>query len=389
MKSAEIDLEVRKMIVMDVRIDNFFLFKNFHMNMSYPKKIVDSSIEDEFLEGRSNFRYKKVNILMGANATGKTSFGRFLMRVFNFMDKKQFERITECISNMQREASFTMDFVTDEFVLYRIHTLIAPKSGEKYVSSDVDVTVKKVEINKKDSYESCCKKLELLTEKKADNYIVELEKIKGLSWLFEYPSDSQNQYKIHTSKNGELYLHILEYTLKALDPAILKVDKIDTVDNSYVIRMENKSIIMQEGKTIDSDILSSGTKAGIAIAGVLASIINGDNGFYYCDEKFSYIHSEIEKAFLAVMIQSLHRNDQLFFTTHNMDILDLELPKHSFSFLKKNVNNCEEPLTCIYASDFLKRSTDSLRNAVDNDLFSVAPSVDLVYDIVGILENKD
>ena len=32
--------EERKMIVMDVKIDNFFAFKKFHMNMSYPKKIV-------------------------------------------------------------------------------------------------------------------------------------------------------------------------------------------------------------------------------------------------------------------------------------------------------------------------------------------------------------
>ena len=88
----EIVWEGRKMIVMNVEMDNFFAFRNFRMNMSYPKKIVDSSIKGEFLQGRSNFRYKKVNILMGANATGKTSFGRFLMAVFNFMDTKQFEK---------------------------------------------------------------------------------------------------------------------------------------------------------------------------------------------------------------------------------------------------------------------------------------------------------
>ena len=54
------------MIVMDVRIDNFYAFKNFHMNMSYPKKIVNSYIEDEYLSERPNFRYKKVNILTPA-----------------------------------------------------------------------------------------------------------------------------------------------------------------------------------------------------------------------------------------------------------------------------------------------------------------------------------
>ena len=51
------------MIIMDIKVDNLFAFKNFHMNMSYPKRIVDSTIEKEYLEKRPNFRYKKVIIL--------------------------------------------------------------------------------------------------------------------------------------------------------------------------------------------------------------------------------------------------------------------------------------------------------------------------------------
>ena len=71
------------MVIMDIRIDNFYQFKNFHMNMSYPKKIVDATIEAEHLAGLPNFRYKKVNIIMGANASGKTSLGRLLMKFTN------------------------------------------------------------------------------------------------------------------------------------------------------------------------------------------------------------------------------------------------------------------------------------------------------------------
>lgn len=47
------------MIVMDLKIDNFFAFNNFQINMSYPKKIVDSLINPEHLQDRTNFRYKK------------------------------------------------------------------------------------------------------------------------------------------------------------------------------------------------------------------------------------------------------------------------------------------------------------------------------------------
>ena len=372
--------EVQKMIVMDIKINNFFAFKNFYMNMSYPKKIVDSYIEEEFLKGRPNFRYKKVNIIMGANATGKTSFGRMIMKIFNFMDTKQYERITDVVCDNTKEAQFAMDFITNEYVMYRIITRIAPKTEEKYRSTDIKVCLKKVDIKLKDSYESCSKRLDNVSIKDENNYIDELEKIQGLSWKFEYPADKPEIYKAPT-KNVERYLHILENTLKVLDPAIVRVDKIDIVENAFVLRMRNQNIIIQDGKVIDTQVLSSGTKSGIAVAGFVSSIIDGDYGFYYCDEKFSYIQSDVEKAFLSVMISCLKSNDQLFFTTHNTDILDLPLPKHSFIFLKKDCTNTEQPIKYVSASQFLKRNTDSLRNAVDNDLFSTAPSVDMIYEI--------
>ena len=66
------------MVIMNLRLDNFLVFNDFELCMSYPKKIVRSTIEDECLSGRERFRYKKVVILMGANATGKTALGRIL-----------------------------------------------------------------------------------------------------------------------------------------------------------------------------------------------------------------------------------------------------------------------------------------------------------------------
>lgn len=152
--------------------------------------------------------------------------------------------------------------------------------------------------------------------------------------------------------------------------------------NTYIIRYSHQSVIIQDGKVGGSNVLSSGTKAGVELAGFLTAIMEDAYGFYYCDEKFSYIHSDVEKAILSLMIQQLNDNDQLFFTTHNMDILDLPLPKHSFIFLKKDVHDMEQPIKSISASAFLKRNTDSLKNAVENDLFAVAPSIDLLYELV-------
>ena len=63
------------------------------------------------------------------------------------------------------------------------------------------------------------------------------------------------------------------------------------------------------------------------------------------------------------------------------DLLDLPLPKHSFLFMKKDVNDTERPITCVSVSSYLKRNTDSVRKAVENDLMSVAPSTDLIFEL--------
>lgn len=371
------------MIVMDLKIDNFISFKNFHMNMSYPKKIVDSYIENEFLKERTNFRYKKINIIMGANATGKTSIGKMLMMIFNFLDKKKYEDLTDAIFDQNKEAAFSVDYVTDNYVLYRVRTIIRPKQNRKYQMEDIDVTVNSVAIGTRDNYETCTKKLEEKSEPKADNYIEELEKIRGLSWMFEYPFDSiKDDRRIHIGKNDKRYLQIATDILKTLDPAIDKIERSEEIEDTYIIRYAKGSVIIQDGKLMNGSILSSGTKAGLEIAGMLTSILEAEFGFYYCDEKFSYIHSDIEKAILSVMVSGIRDNEQLFFTTHNTDILDLPLPKHSFVFLKKDMNDQDEPIKCISASTILKRNTDCLKNAVENDLFSVAPNIERIYELL-------
>ena len=372
------------MIVMDVRLDNFFAFKDFHMNMSYPKKIVDSCIENEFLKDFPNFRYKKVNVIMGANATGKTSLGRMFMQIFNFMDKKEYEKITKSICDKTREAFFSIDFVSEGETLYRVKTLIAPLHGERYQGSDIEVSVRSVKINKRDNYETCISRLEELKEEKGETYIEELEKVKGLSWMFKYPNDDDEAHYYKAPMNEGRYLRVLEHILKALDPSIKRVEKIGEVENSYVIRIGNNSVIIQDGKMIQGNLLSSGTQAGIDVADMVTAILEEECTFYYCDEKFSYIHSDIEKAILSIMITSLRDNDQIFFTTHNTDILDMSLPKHSFVFLRKDVNNEEMPVECVSASSLLKRNTDSLKHAVENDLFSVAPATDQIYEITDL-----
>ena len=372
------------MIVMDLKLDNLCAFRNFYVNFSYPKKIVNSYIENEHLEGMSNFRYKKVNIIMGSNATGKTSLGRLILSIFILIGKRNVEIITSYIADKDKKASFSMDFVNMDhgiYKLYRINAEFDPSADHDYSSENIKIRVESTDIKQRENYETCAKRLDSIMTGFTDaNYIMELEKLKNLSWPFSFPFDAyfETRYRI---EDNEEYLQVLKNTLKVLDPAVKRIIKLNEIEDTYAIQMGKEEILIKNGKILNPSMLSSGTKSGLDIAGIVASIKSDKHSFYYCDEKFSYVHSDIEKGFLSLMISLLKPNSQLFFTTHNLDILDFPLPKHSFNFLKKEMFEDDQIISVINAADYLKKSTDSLRNAVGNDLFSVSPNLDLLYKI--------
>lgn len=381
-KRKQIERSIGVMVVLDVCLDNFYAFRKFHMNLTYPKKIVGSSLENEHLEGRPNFRYKKVNIVMGSNASGKTTFGHMLMNIFNFIDKKNYEFLTDIINDSAKEAAFSIDLALNSDFLYRVQCKVNPCEDGSYSPGNFQVEVRKQRISAGDSYESCVKKLESAPYVSADNYIDELEKIDKLNWLFEYPEDTRRTLRL--PDKDEKFRAILENVLKALDPAILSVSISNEVKKAYVIRLQDRDVVLQDGERFTTSVLSSGTKAGVEVARIISSLMQGQVRFCYCDEKFPYIQSDVEKAVLALMIDLLRPNSQLFFTTHNADILDMNLPKHSFTFLRKDITNTECPIESINAASLIKRNTDSLKNAVENDLFSCAPAVDLIYAIAAL-----
>lgn len=364
------------MVIMDIKADNLYAFKNFHMNMSYPKKIVDSTIQGEYLTERPNFRYKKVNIIMGGNATGKTSFGKLLMKFVNYFKDGNYNRFTDIISDNKKSASLAVDFVTSTDCLYRFEMDISPTENESYREDDVSVSIYYTPIGKRDNYETCAERL--------DNWDCEqitYNEIDPRGWIFSYPQEAGKSKTYKYIEDDDNYLYILEQILKTLDPSIKEVIRVTELDNTYAIKYDTCSVIIKEGRINDADILSSGTKAGLDVSYIIASLICDKHDLYYCDELFSYINSDVEKACLSILIEKLTEKKQLFFTTHNTDILDMQLPKHSFSFFKKDVADTDMPIKCVNAAHFIKRNTDSLKHAVENDLFCTAPDLARLYEI--------
>ncbi len=349
------------MVILHVKLDNIFGFKDFEINFSYPKKIVNSLIPSEHLPGRPNFRYKKAVILMGANASGKTTLGKALYYIFELIRTRDIYGLWKSSPNKNKKATYMIDFVMDDGKLYRVKGF--SESGQE------QFTVYSAEIGKNDSYE---KSVAMLQPVYPDNNLFQ-----KLKYRFAYPDISQNTGTEGIDENQ--LLKVLCAVLGTLDPTLQEITIARELKNSFIIRRKDEEIIIQDGKLLNGDALSSGTIEGIDIALFLASIMQGDETFYYCDEHFSYIQSDIEKRIFGIMLDHLGDYDQLIFTTHNMEMLDLNLPKHAYAFLRKKADeNGDYKISAVYADEYLKRNTDSIRSAVGNDIFASLPDDSLL-----------
>ena len=358
------------MIVMDVKLNHVYGFDDFHMGFTYPRKLSVSLIGEEALEGRKRFRYKKAVILMGSNATGKTSLGRALFKIFSSI-KESNEAILRELDHSGTPAKFQVDFVNEGYTLHRFAGTV---DGD-----NVSIRYFTAEIAEMDSYEMAAEKLVERTEEIGGSF-KELRKAIGpLEYRFAYP---EIETSLHvTDVNKVILLKTLRAVIGTLDPTLTDVAIAKDLKDSFVIRRRGKEIIIQDGKLLNRELLSSGTAEGIDVAVFLASMLSHKNCFYYCDEHFSYIQSDIEKSVFGLMVECLGRNEQLIFTTHNTDMLDLNLPKHAFAFMRKEIDDGEYNVTVTFASDILKRNTDSVKCAMENDVFRSLPDASLLDEL--------
>ena len=125
------------MIILNVRLKNIYGFKDFTADFTYPKKVVNSFIENEHLAGRPRFRYKKAVVLIGANATGKTSFGKSLVRIFRYIESGDEKGLFEMVTP-GKCGEFIVDFVNEDFILNRISGRINPKEETAETAENIE-----------------------------------------------------------------------------------------------------------------------------------------------------------------------------------------------------------------------------------------------------------
>ncbi len=91
--------------------------------------------------------------------------------------------------------------------------------------------------------------------------------------------------------------------------------------------------------------------------------------------------SDIEKRIFGLMVERLGQSGQLIFTTHNTDMLNLNLPNHTFAFIRKSIEDGIWHVSVTFASDHLRRRTDSVKCAMENDVFDSLPDESLLDDL--------
>lgn len=355
------------MIILDVKLDNVLCFNDFKANFTFPKKLVNTLIDDEYLEGYPNFKYNRINVITGANASGKTCFGKVIQTLNLFFHDKSETLLTNIFDDKNKLGRIEVDFIDDSNQFIRFKCF--------YENNEClyDLIIERLEEN--DSYDTVCSRIkdEQINSLPLSNIIGELYKIKS-SWMFNYTDIRYAYYDAFIEANKfKEYINILGIVLKTFDNSILSIEQSKDSKDVIIIKYRNGKVIPIENlRALDSiNYLSTGTKYGFNIASAIAGAKYDIWKFFYIDEQCSNVNSSVEKTILSIMISLMNKRQQLFFTTHNLDLLELNLPNHAFLFFSKH----DGKIILEKASDYEKRNNVVIRNLYDNDVFGVDPDL--------------
>lgn len=387
------------MLITKFCFDNLYGFENFEVDLTYPRKLSFSTIEQESLTFAPAFKVKRLCIISGGNATGKTSIGRLLCAATNILcgrDGAILEYVK--IRDASKQATIQLEFVTTHNQKLNNVSLVFHKSEQSV--GLIRTQFQSVTITKSDSQLTSRTRLAKVPadcvafDKNSD---IDLAKnlmrkiftdeitasaLTGWNYVFYDIEDSME----HMLRGGAMNTNQATKILKAFDPSIKSIELMrEDNPNAYQIKFEQggDALLVDMGKATnalnDPTRLSKGTFEGLGIVRFIEYMSTDKmSTTYFLDERMAHVHTELEKAMLNVMIQKLGLESQFFYTSHNTDLLELEIPIHSHLFLKRKVNGLIE---AVQPETIFKKNDRSLSNYVKNDVFGTCPDASLIDEI--------
>lgn len=388
------------MIILRVACDNLYMFKNFELDLTYNRQINHPLAKfDKLFEG-SRIKVRKNLIVMGANASGKTTFGKLLCLILNFILGRPVEDRDFNLSKIQYDKSKDARFEI-EFAVADTAYLLKATFQDFNLQQE---SVCRQKILKSDNIKNLRRKLNAsapVSTFDADKMEMNIgfksfafsaskpvkfeESVRrpGFWFMFSEPISNTTAY------NSSVDVDFLDKLLPKIDNSVksvkrLQVEGESTPTNSYQIQFNNgENLIVLNGDLKSCGYrLSHGTFETIDFVFSLSALINGVASIFYIDERLSHMHPELKTYLARQAFYQKAKDAQLFFTTHDTELFDLNAPVTSYILFKRNAEGFNEAV-CV--SDKLTRNDRNLRNYYENDYFDTIPDYSILDEL---FENK-
>lgn len=392
------------MLFTNIYIDNLFSFGKATLDLTYQRPIQDSTITNEYLSDRPKFYVRKVCILSGTNASGKTSLGKLLNFVQNFiiLQENAIANFHEHIYQKNKPACLRVEFATPtSHRLHRLQLDILPNQaniGFTYAQVAIGIkdSVAKVRNRLNDIWQTktAIRNTRYITSYTTEKYSIalsnlfeEFKKEVKCGWLYVLSNNELSQNFEDIPDINLIDIKILKAILQTFDKSIINVlpSSDETGLNGYSIKFGNHDTLLMDlqGKIANAERLSKGTYDAIMVAEFISRVLSDYEhsdipDTYFLDEKMAFAHSELEQAIVNLIIEKLQPNSQFFYTTHNYDILEMNLPIHSYVFLKKD----NEYSQFVQPEILFKKNDRKLLNYVKNDVFSTLPDTTEIDELL-------
>ncbi|QMT31569.1 AAA family ATPase [Alysiella filiformis] len=390
------------MIITRLKIDNLYGFQDFELDLTYPRKQPQSFVDYEYLEDVPSFKFKRVCILMGTNASGKTSLGKVIWGIQTYINRNLSRlpiQLYEAICDKRKSAQIEIEFVIPDlnifqyiFIEFKEQEITNKKEYQiKLLPNDTNLTVQKRLKQKKsepiDLNNSSNDILSLLNQ-------TQMTKTFTAPFSYKFVKNDNNRFQLGSTLNSNNLnkllpiLQTFDTTIVDVSPLITEKKDGESIFEGYTVFFENGDTVKvtDDGETFterEKNRFSKGTYDVLSVADFILRILKNVNtsssATYFLDEKLASSHSELEMTILNLIIQKLNKHSQFFYTTHNYDVLDLNLPAHSFVFLHKENGYCqaEQPEKLGFSKNDRK-----LKGYVRNNYFRTVPSTHLLDELM-------
>lgn len=381
------------MIITKVSCDNMYMFNNFSLDLTYQKKRKHQLSENDVLFDGSKIKVRKNVIIMGGNASGKTIFGKLLRFISNYIFRGQvvddFFHLSDIPYKKNEISCFSLEFVIENTaylleVSFMGNSLINEtlRSCKIYRSHNIEKMRENLE--KADVISQYNNMLKKETKMLSDN-LVSYAFLVNVSGESEYiKSEIKYLFSISKRNNDTLGqyvdIHALNDILPKIDNTVRAVKSMyvdNEITTTYQIIFNNGENLVVPKGDIESckDRLSHGTFEAIEFLKLLTFMKNNPGAMIYVDEMLAHMHSELEAYLIrkAVLIKPVQ--SQIFISTHNIDIFQLNVPINVFVFFKRNSNGYNDAM---YPSDILNKNDRNLTQYYVNDYFGVMPDYSIL-----------